>query len=28
MIGVDWMQPFIDYLSEQKIPSDTSGPNL
>jgi hypothetical protein len=22
MINVDWRQPFIDYLSEQKIPSD------
>jgi hypothetical protein len=22
MIDVDWRQPFIDYLSEQKIPSD------
>jgi hypothetical protein len=22
MIDVDWRQPFIDYLSEQKVPSD------
>jgi hypothetical protein len=22
MIGVDWRQPFIDYLSERKVPSD------
>jgi hypothetical protein len=22
MINVDWRQPFIDYLSEQKVPSD------
>jgi hypothetical protein len=22
MISVDWRQPFIDYLSEQKVPSD------
>jgi hypothetical protein len=25
MINVDWRQPFIDYLSEQKVPS---GKNL
>jgi hypothetical protein len=24
LIDVDWRQPFIDYLSEQKIPSDTN----
>jgi hypothetical protein len=24
MIDVDWRQPFIDYLSEQKVPSDNS----
>jgi hypothetical protein len=22
MIDVDWRQPFIDYLSKQKVPSD------
>jgi hypothetical protein len=22
MIDVEWRQPFIDYLSEQKVPSD------
>jgi hypothetical protein len=22
MIDVDWRQPFIDYLSEEKVPSD------
>jgi hypothetical protein len=22
MIDVDWRQPFIDYLNEQKVPSD------
>jgi hypothetical protein len=22
MIGVDWKQPFIDYIREQKVPSD------
>jgi hypothetical protein len=24
MIDVDWRQPFIDYIREQKVPSDTN----
>ena len=24
MIDVDWRQPFIDYIKEQKVPSDKS----
>jgi hypothetical protein len=24
MIDVDWQQPFIDYIREQKVPSDKS----
>jgi hypothetical protein len=24
MIDVDWRQPFIDYIREQKVPSDKS----